>query len=119
MLFFIYLFIRWHGNCYDCINKHGWFNNQESMNKLNYAREMTKRREAFIKKKFPKYKFVTMQECKFDTMCNGLEYAKLVKDVELDMSTTFIPPRVFYCGGKLYYIMNMFKNVFKMSFFII
>jgi len=72
--------------------------------KLAYAKEMTKRREIFIKKKFPDYKFVTIQECQFEKMIKESESnsAEMLKEVNEDISTTFIPPRSFYFGGIIF-----------------
>ena len=68
--------LRWHGNCDNCNNKNGWYNNPNSITKLNYAKEMTKRREVFIKSKFPNYKFVTIQECEFQKMFEGSTFSE-------------------------------------------
>ncbi len=77
------------------------------MVRLAYAREMTKRREMFIKQKFPSYKFVTIQECEFEKMNKQSNYGELLKEVNEEISTTFIPPRSFYFGGiDKYFIFN-------------
>ena len=60
---------------------------------------MTKRREIFIKKKFPQYKFISIQECQFDKICKGSIYSELLIEVDEEIGTTFIHPRSFYFGG--------------------
>ena len=83
----------------DCFEKQGWFNNQKTIVKLAYANEMTKRREIFIQKKFPNYKFVTIQECQFDKDFKGSSFSELLNEVNEEIATTFIHPRSFYFGG--------------------
>jgi len=76
--------------------------------KLTYAKEMTRRREIFIKKKFPDYKFVTIQECQFDNMIKESDSGEILKEVNEEISSTFIAPRSFYFGGIYYLISNSF-----------
>jgi len=92
----------WHGNCNHCIDANGWFNNQKTMVKLNYAKEMTNRREHYIKKQLPQYKLLTIQECEFEKQYtdSGSDFNEMLKEVEDEIATTFIQPRCFYFGGE-------------------
>jgi len=81
--------------------------------RLNHAKEMTKRKEIFLKKKFPDYKLITMQECDFDEMFKEDNYKEMLITINKEISTTFISPRSFYFGGKLFFrLKNIFFNIF-------